>query len=372
MLLFCWQNHLCSISDDVIGFQKQQRFRKEKIAPERMAHRTKLVLERSQKSDKGDITLAEKSWTSWIMSCQPNEEAQDEEKLCTRHEDFRDMVAEDLLVLDVPVKKDHSQPYDNTGGTDTWASLRRLLKRESDVAVSGFASASARFELDPGTVDEMVDKLKDYAKNLEKKSLELLQRKPALRSAKMFPNLIFASCIFFKSLGAAKNIVKTWSRNDSEAEDIEHAEKLCLVKAVLEELEETLWRNVVMQKRTDDQKRRACKLQVSGYYQKVLAVINVPSLLVLCGYRITLCTTSGNVSNIILRSCDFIDSMKAYVIQETKGFGLNLCGVGREKIYGRSRRNRCCQSGCWNSVIHINFTPIMDGLTYRILDGQIR
>lgn len=59
------------------------------------------------------------------------------------------------------------------GGTLTWASIRSLLKRESDLATSTFSSAISGFELDQATVDRMVQNLKEYARQLvERKSRE--------------------------------------------------------------------------------------------------------------------------------------------------------------------------------------------------------
>ncbi|KAK6150198.1 hypothetical protein DH2020_017723 [Rehmannia glutinosa] len=52
------------------------------------------------------------------------------------------------------------------GGTNTWASIRSLLKRESNVAASAFSSAIAGYELDQATVDNMVRNLKEYARKL--------------------------------------------------------------------------------------------------------------------------------------------------------------------------------------------------------------
>ncbi|KAI3455853.1 hypothetical protein Pfo_012516 [Paulownia fortunei] len=61
----------------------------------------------------------------------------------------------------------------DAGGIDTWASIRSLLKRESDVAASAFSSAIAGFELDQATVNKMVHNLKEYARKLvERKSRE--------------------------------------------------------------------------------------------------------------------------------------------------------------------------------------------------------
>lgn len=60
-----------------------------------------------------------------------------------------------------------------TGGTNTWASIRSLLKRESDIAASALASALSGFELEQDTVETMVRDLKEYARKLvERKSRE--------------------------------------------------------------------------------------------------------------------------------------------------------------------------------------------------------
>ncbi|KAM1031122.1 hypothetical protein ACFX2C_034957 [Malus domestica] len=52
-----------------------------------------------------------------------------------------------------------------TGAKDTWASIRKLLNRETKVAVSELSTAVANFELDNETVVKMKQHLKDYARN---------------------------------------------------------------------------------------------------------------------------------------------------------------------------------------------------------------
>lgn len=60
-----------------------------------------------------------------------------------------------------------------TGGKDTWASIRKLLKRETEAAVSGFSTAIVGFELDQVTFNKMVQNLRDYARSVvEKKARE--------------------------------------------------------------------------------------------------------------------------------------------------------------------------------------------------------
>ncbi|GKV53903.1 hypothetical protein SLEP1_g60416, partial [Rubroshorea leprosula] len=59
------------------------------------------------------------------------------------------------------------------GGKDTWASIRRLLKHVTETAVSKFLTAISGFELDQATIDNMVQDLRDYARNMvEKKARE--------------------------------------------------------------------------------------------------------------------------------------------------------------------------------------------------------
>lgn len=55
------------------------------------------------------------------------------------------------------------------GRRDTWASIRKLLKRETEAVVSDFSKTIAGFELKQTTVDLMVQKLRDYAINLVRK-----------------------------------------------------------------------------------------------------------------------------------------------------------------------------------------------------------
>ncbi|KAK7331246.1 hypothetical protein VNO77_25466 [Canavalia gladiata] len=53
-----------------------------------------------------------------------------------------------------------------TGGKDTWLSIRELLKRETEAAVSEFSVSIAGFELDEETVERMQQSLRDYARKL--------------------------------------------------------------------------------------------------------------------------------------------------------------------------------------------------------------
>ncbi|ONI11568.1 hypothetical protein PRUPE_4G113800 [Prunus persica] len=60
-----------------------------------------------------------------------------------------------------------------TGGKDTWTSMRKLLNHDTEVAVLEFSAAVAGFELDKDTSTKMTQNLRDYARNVvEKKARE--------------------------------------------------------------------------------------------------------------------------------------------------------------------------------------------------------
>ncbi|XWS12279.1 hypothetical protein CRYUN_Cryun37aG0075900 [Craigia yunnanensis] len=69
-----------------------------------------------------------------------------------------------------------SEPVESlfdAAGRDTWASIRRLLTRETETAVSEFSTAISSFKLDQWTVEKMLQDLRDYARNVvEKKARE--------------------------------------------------------------------------------------------------------------------------------------------------------------------------------------------------------
>ncbi|XP_045804709.1 protein ROOT HAIR DEFECTIVE 3 homolog 2 isoform X2 [Trifolium pratense] len=52
------------------------------------------------------------------------------------------------------------------GGKDTWLSVRKLLKRETEAAVSEFLDRVAGFELEEETIESMQQSLRDYARKL--------------------------------------------------------------------------------------------------------------------------------------------------------------------------------------------------------------
>jgi hypothetical protein len=59
------------------------------------------------------------------------------------------------------------------GQKDTWASIRKLLKDETQVAVAKLSTYIVGFELGQAIVDKKVQKLRDYGRDLvEKKAKE--------------------------------------------------------------------------------------------------------------------------------------------------------------------------------------------------------
>ncbi|XXG68016.1 hypothetical protein AAC387_Pa06g1216 [Persea americana] len=61
----------------------------------------------------------------------------------------------------------------DAAGQDTWASIRNLLRHETEVAVSGFSAALSGFELDQETYDKMVGNLVSFGRSVvEKKARE--------------------------------------------------------------------------------------------------------------------------------------------------------------------------------------------------------
>ncbi|KAK1288477.1 hypothetical protein QJS10_CPB19g00886 [Acorus calamus] len=57
----------------------------------------------------------------------------------------------------------------DSAGNDIWASIRRLYKRETESAVSGFSTAISGFELDQETSNKMINSLIDFARSVVEK-----------------------------------------------------------------------------------------------------------------------------------------------------------------------------------------------------------
>lgn len=49
---------------------------------------------------------------------------------------------------------------------DTWPAIRKLLRRETETAVTGFSSSLSGFEIDEVTKDKMLLKLENHARGL--------------------------------------------------------------------------------------------------------------------------------------------------------------------------------------------------------------
>ncbi|KAL4308943.1 hypothetical protein GQ457_01G040940 [Hibiscus cannabinus] len=89
----------------------------------------------------------------------------------------RDAKLSELMVsYEKQLSKSLSEPVESlfdAAGRDTWASIRKLLTRETEIAVSEFSAAVSGFELDQLTVEKLLQDLRDYARNVvEKKARE--------------------------------------------------------------------------------------------------------------------------------------------------------------------------------------------------------
>lgn len=49
---------------------------------------------------------------------------------------------------------------------ETWPAIRKLLQRESEIAMSGFSSALSGFEMDEQDKNNMLSCLEDYARGI--------------------------------------------------------------------------------------------------------------------------------------------------------------------------------------------------------------
>lgn len=49
---------------------------------------------------------------------------------------------------------------------NTWPAIRNLLRRETELAVSGLSKDISGFEIDEKTMDEMLSSLENYARNV--------------------------------------------------------------------------------------------------------------------------------------------------------------------------------------------------------------
>ncbi|PHU25006.1 Protein ROOT HAIR DEFECTIVE 3 [Capsicum chinense] len=87
-----------------------------------------------------------------------------------------DKLSELQATYDKQIRAALAEPVESlfeVGGSETWASIRNLLKRETDVAISCFSPALSGFELDQDAFDRMMHNLKDYARSVvEKKARE--------------------------------------------------------------------------------------------------------------------------------------------------------------------------------------------------------
>ena len=74
-----------------------------------------------------------------------------------------------LVPLQEKLKEALSGPVEallDGANTDTWPSIRKLLRRETESAVSGLSAVLTRFDTDEQTQKNMIVSLQDYARGL--------------------------------------------------------------------------------------------------------------------------------------------------------------------------------------------------------------
>lgn len=57
----------------------------------------------------------------------------------------------------------------DAAGKDTWASIKKLYRQETDKALLGFSSSLSGFELDQESSDRMLGNIKDHARSVVEK-----------------------------------------------------------------------------------------------------------------------------------------------------------------------------------------------------------
>ncbi|XP_020274444.1 protein ROOT HAIR DEFECTIVE 3 homolog 2-like isoform X2 [Asparagus officinalis] len=77
----------------------------------------------------------------------------------------------------------------DTGGKDTWASIRKLYKRETENAISWLSTSLRGFELDRVTLDSMVTDLRNYARGIVGKKAKEEAGKVLMRMKDRFSNV---------------------------------------------------------------------------------------------------------------------------------------------------------------------------------------
>ncbi|XP_054777349.1 protein ROOT HAIR DEFECTIVE 3 homolog 2 isoform X2 [Prosopis cineraria] len=78
-------------------------------------------------------------------------------------------ISEIMTISEKQLAKALAEPVESlleAGGKDTWFSIRKLLKRETEAAISEFLAAIDGFELDKKSIDQMEQNLRDYARKV--------------------------------------------------------------------------------------------------------------------------------------------------------------------------------------------------------------
>ncbi|KAL6952441.1 hypothetical protein U1Q18_040927 [Sarracenia purpurea var. burkii] len=103
------------------------------------------------------------------------------------------------------------------GEKDTWASIRRLLKRETEAAVSGFSASVTGFELDQSTFDKMVQNLRHYARSVVEKKAREESGKVLLRMKDRFSTVFNRDNDSMPRLWTGKEDIRTITKDARSA-----------------------------------------------------------------------------------------------------------------------------------------------------------
>ncbi|XP_059643308.1 protein ROOT HAIR DEFECTIVE 3 homolog 2-like [Cornus florida] len=98
------------------------------------------------------------------------------------------------------------------GEKGTWASIRKLLKRETEAATSDFLTATASFELNQATIDRLLQNLRDYTRSMVEKKAREEARKVPIRM-----NYRFLTVFHFDSKPTKKEDIITKAKDAGSA-----------------------------------------------------------------------------------------------------------------------------------------------------------
>ena len=82
-------------------------------------------------------------------------------------------------------------------GADTWDSVRNLVKQETEVVDTEFASDVARFDIDKEELEKNLQNLRGYARNLVEKEASLVAKDVSMIMQNRYNNELSDLRFFF-------------------------------------------------------------------------------------------------------------------------------------------------------------------------------